>query len=329
MHSKIFPILLRFCLLLCKHMDISISESALRRICTAADWDITWQPDYFAKDTKYDADIFYDLIEPQHFGFTLDERYIADDVLAGMQTCLPLNVSVMEEHFTLRTLKPYDTEKTAFRTVTLSHGKDVKTITYREEEPDYLMHGILELAKRADKQFANIAPDDEGMYWFVLLPASIKAHQLRPLSFTDPADASPASILADVTRPATQPYSYTPLFTSNLTEPPNAIGSSRIDLLAHELSIFSVTPGQTLHDAVHDDLAEHFHYTGPFKILDYRLDDTAHSKLPLLLVHIATDQFKASLVPSHDLMAHWETIPTIDIYRKHKLGFSLHTRSIE
>jgi len=322
-------------------MDASISESRLRAICKATGWKLSWSDSYFSEGTKYDADIFYDLLEPQGYGFTLDQRYIAEDVVAGMQTCLALDVSIADEHFTLRTLKPYNTEKTVYRTATVTDGTSKQTIIYREEEPDYLMHEIMRFAGHTDEMFVDIAESEDDMYWFVLMPAKTTGRDVAPMEFYHPTTTSPATLLAVTAQKAAEKYFYVPLFTSDLITVPNQSSASRVDLLEFDdgdkpqpdYYASQVDPGQTLHDAIRADLKRDFNYAGDFTILDSKLlgtaRDKAGNKLPRLMVHIGTEHFPTNRRRVLGTKLAWQTIPTINVYKQFQLGFGLHTRTVE
>ncbi len=311
-------------------MYSELHEPDLKRMCIAADWRIKWDSSYFLENRKYDADIFYDLLEPQHYGFLLDKRYVAEDVLAGAASCLPLDVGVVEERFTLRTLRPYNIEKSAYRTAILGRGDTHASVVYREEEPDYLLHEVLRIAGYDNKMFVNIASYDEDAYWFVLLPSNVSPELLHPMTFNMPTTTSTARMLADTTHPARARYTYTPLFTSSDTEQSDSIDVLLLDRSPAPPSYtLPVQTGQTLYEAVKKKLASQFHYTDAFKLLDYRVTDTPAGQASRLLVHIATAKFATDHLLIHNATPHWQAVPTMDIYRKHRLGFGLHTRAIE
>jgi hypothetical protein len=118
-------------------------------------------------------------------------------------------------------------------------------------------------------------------------------------------------------KPATSKYFYLPLFLSS----PRQTRSGE----KHEAEILTfsddsgepmsyasrVLPGQTLAEAIKNDLRVDFAYDGTFQVKSYHFHDTASDKkgdqLPRLVVAIRVDRFSTNSLHPAGMQAHWSS----------------------
>ena len=116
-------------------------------------------------------------------------------------------------------------------------------------------------------------------------------------------------------KPATSKYFYLPLFLSIPSQAQSDKGH-KADILTFSddsgepMSYASrVLPGQTLAEAVQDDLRTDFAYDGVFQIKNYHLHDTVSDKkgnqLPRLAVIIKVDHFPTNTLHPAGMRAQW------------------------
>lgn len=129
----------------------------------------------------------------------------------------------------------------------------------------------------------------------------------------------PESVMsfAAVEKPATGKYFYLPIFISNTRQNPGD-EKYEVDTLTYSddsgrpMEYASrVLPGQTLADAIQNDLRDDFKYDGEFRIVDYYFYDTVPDKhgtpLPRHVVLIMVDQFPTDTLRPANLHAHWSS----------------------
>lgn len=126
-------------------------------------------------------------------------------------------------------------------------------------------------------------------------------------------------------KPATSKYFYLPLF---LSVPQKADGAHKADILTFSngsgqpMSYASrVMPGQTLAEAIKNDLHTDFAYDGDFQIKNHHFHDMASDKkggqLPRLVVIVKVDHFSADTLHPAGLQVQWSSDATkrLRLYR--------------
>jgi len=168
--------------------------------------------------------------------------------------------------------------------------------------------------------YDKIQAEDPGLYAELVrdeLEAD-KKHQQELNEILGEPSTPPESVLsfAAVEKPATGKYFYLPVFVSNLRQNPND-EKQEVDLLTYSddsgraMEYASrVLPGQTLVEAIRNDLREDFKYEGQFEIVDYYFYDTVPDKqgtpLPRQSVLIKVDQFSTDTLRPASLHARWD-----------------------
>ena len=317
-----------------------ITEEDLKKICEITNWHLAWGSDYFSEE-KYNEDIFNDLLQEQRYGFDLDWKFFAQDVLDGIRYCTTIDVTIVSEILTIRTLKPFNKDQEMYRTVTLARGDSTKTITYTNKEPLYLAQEIMHFAGRTDTDIASIRSYSDT-YYVVLVKPGINPKLLWPhIVFEPPITESESCILVEASRPATDKYFYMPILTTNLTENPTNNSAGTIDALTYKNGetlqpnyyASHVQPGQTLAETIKRDLMHDFHYQGIINVADYRLFDTAKdkhgNKLPRLIVNVQVDQFKTEEILPIGTATAWHTFPLEQFTSNLNLGFDMRELAVE
>jgi hypothetical protein len=68
-----------------------MNEVQLKTVCQKTGWSLKWDENYFSEE-RFENDVFFDLVEEQGFGFALDWKFIAAEVLEGIKQCVPLDI---------------------------------------------------------------------------------------------------------------------------------------------------------------------------------------------------------------------------------------------
>jgi hypothetical protein len=311
-----------------------MNEVQLKTVCQKTGWSLKWDENYFSEE-RFENDVFFDLVEEQGFGFALDWKFIAAEVLEGIKQCVPLDIIVLRETITLNTLKPFNSTVERYRTAVLKRADTEKVITYTIDEPGYLAREIMLLAGYDDKEVVDINPNQEDTYWFALINKGLGTEDLEPFTYNASAVVSVSRVLAQTKQAAQHKYFYLPIFTTNINEVADDNSRGEVDILEYKNGeLFQpdyyasrVMPGQTLEEAVKQDLATDFRYDGRIKISDYRLYDMTNDKqgneLPRLIVNIEVDRFNLEGLMVLNTTLQWQTFPLSVMSSQVKLGFDL------
>jgi hypothetical protein len=322
--------------------EYHISEARFRQICQATGWAIEWPTDYFRKPRPI-YEVFDDLVEPQGYGLSLDLLDSVTTIVNKLRRCLPLdNIIVGRQTYQTATqlTSPYR-PSSHYATVVLSNGSKEETIVYSGTY--FLMRQIIRFGgqdRMAVMQSTGSFFDDNDEYnhfgFYLAVPAGIRAEQLKPFGYTDPKQpGDDDAFLYKVNYPAATKYFYTPYITANciLAKPGEEVGS--IDVLMYDdrpdYYASCALTGQTLEEAVANDLKKDFQYYGSYKISDYRFLDYAKDKLgnelPRVAVHVQVEPFNAAALTVLDKKPQWRTVPD-NVFSYYGLGIDVHTEPL-
>lgn len=179
------------------------------------------------------------------------------------------------------------------------HGRDI--IDYeklRADDPklyDEILAGEFEANRRDEEELEKIL-SESAIEWTPELLKSLHS-------------------VAAPEKPATSKYFYLPLFLSNPRKA-QADGRREADILTFSddsgqpmYYLSRVLPGQTLAEAIKNDLQADFAYDGTFEIKSHHFHDTASDKkgnqLPRLVVAIKVDRFPTDDLHPAGILAQW------------------------